>query len=150
MKDTQLVMLTICLWSTGKVIWGSCCMQHTDLQLGKTSTLTCCSNHYFTVLKKTSNIYAIFWMSDLFNQALVYTATLNTAIRKSSATPVIPKLNRNVEKWHEEKTSYFSFFQNRFLKCSHFPPSSLESSFTIAVLFMHDIKFKNPVFPGPA
>ena len=66
-----------------------------------------------------SNIYATFWMSDLLNQALVYTGTLNTVIQKRSATPIRAKTNTNVESQHEKKTSQFSFFQNQFSKCPY-------------------------------
>ena len=40
-------------------------------------------------------------MCDLLNQALVYTAMLNTAIQKSSAQPITAKTNTNVERQHE-------------------------------------------------
>ena len=67
-------------------------------------------------------------MSDLLNQALVYTATSNTAIRKSSATPIRAKTNANVERRHEKKTSQ--------LKCSYSPLSTLKSAIIIAVFFI--------------
>ena len=48
-------------------------------------------------------MYAIFWMCNLHNQALVCTAMSNTAIRKSNATPIRATTNTNVERMHEKK-----------------------------------------------
>ena len=42
-------------------------------------------------------------MCNLHNQALVYAATLNTAIRKTNATPIRATINTNVEKRCEKK-----------------------------------------------
>ena len=53
-------------------------------------------------------------MFNLHNQALAYTTSLNTAIRKSNATSIRATANTNVEKPHEKKALQFSFFQNRF------------------------------------
>ena len=75
-------------------------------------------------------------MSDLLNQALVYTATSNTAIRKSNATPKRAKTNANIERRHEKKASQFSFFQNQCLKCSYSPLSTLKSAIIIAVVLI--------------
>ena len=51
-------------------------------------------------------------MGDLLDQTLVYTATSNTAIRKSSATPISAETNTNVERQHEEKTFHSNFSQS--------------------------------------
>ena len=64
----------------------------------------------------------------MMNHALVYTATLNTAIQKGSATPITAKTNTNVERQHEKKTSQFSFFQNQYLKCFYSHLSTLKSA----------------------
>ena len=90
-------------------------------------------------------------MSSLHNQVLVYTATSNTAIRKSTATPIRAKpSNRNVERPHKEKTSHFSFFQNRFLKCSYSTLSWLKSLFTIAFIYTwHPIIQELSLFSWP-
>ena len=59
-------------------------------------------------------------MTDLPNQALVYTATLNTAIQKSNATPIRTKTYLRIESM-KKKTFSLSFFQTRILKCYSFP-----------------------------
>ena len=56
----------------------------------------------------------LFWMCNLHDQALVYTATLNIVIRKTNATPIRAATNTNVERRHEKKASQFSFFRNQF------------------------------------
>ena len=84
-------------------------------------------------------MYATFHLSDLLNQALVYTTMSNTTIQKNSATPIRAKTNTSLGRWHEKKTSQFSFFQNQCLKCSYSPLSILKTTFTIAKFLMHDI-----------
>ena len=54
-------------------------------------------------------------MPNLHNQAIVYTATSKTVIRKSNETPIRATTNTNVERQHEKKASQFSFFRNQFL-----------------------------------
>ena len=93
-------------------------------------------------------------MCNLHNQALVYIATSNTAIRKSTATPIRATTSTNVERRHEKKhgnsVSFefdfqflskltFSFFRNRFLKCFYSPLSTLKSAFTVVFFVMYDM-----------
>ena len=54
-------------------------------------------------------------MCNLHNQALVYAATLNTAIRKTNATPIRATINTNVEKRCEKKKHHNSVsFETNF------------------------------------
>ena len=53
-------------------------------------------------------------MCNLHNQTLVYIATSNTAIRKSTATPIRATTSTNVERRHEKKAWQFRFFRIRF------------------------------------
>ena len=68
-------------------------------------------------------------MSNLLNQALVYTTMLNTVISKSNATPIGAKTNMNVERRQKKSSCQFTFFENQLLKCFYSPLTLLKNVF---------------------
>ena len=57
-------------------------------------------------------------MGDSLNQALVYTATSNTAIRTSGATPIIAKSNTNIERRYGKKNISIQFLSKPMFEIS--------------------------------
>ena len=106
MKDTALEMLMICL---GEAIWVSYCNKlifdkERQVHSPAIVTITFHSESWL------NNIYAIFLMSNLLNQSLVYTATSNTAAPKRNASPIRAKTNANVETiWEKKHRNSVSF-----------------------------------------
>ena len=78
-------------------------------------------------------------MRYLLNQALIYTVTSNTAIRKSNATPIRAKTDTNVDRRHDKKNIPLQFLSKPIFEMFLFPPLDAKKGTSPQIVFVNGI-----------